>query len=206
MIAELADAVAGSAEVVAAILAVAITVVAIVVELAATRFSHRITFLFVREPLNALFLGFLIVTTLLCLWVGFGIGGIDHSPTIVVISVVFISLSLILVVPYLGWVFTFISPLSIIQTIRRTANRSVEKQDRPQLLQAIGELQEIARSAIEREDRGIALSAVQALTGFLTEYQEKSPTLEDRWFKLNEAILEDPDFLSMEPAGLAEIK
>lgn len=206
MIAELAQAVAGSAEVVAAILAVAITVVAIVVELAATRFSHRITFLFVREPLNAIFLGFLIVTTLLCLWVGFGVGGIDRSPMIVVLTITLISLSLVLIVPYLGWVFTFISPLSIIATIRRTASRSVAQQDRLKLLQAIGELQEIARSAIERVDRGIALCAVEALTSFLTEYQEKTSTLEARWFELDDAILEDPDFLSMESAGLAEIE
>ena len=43
---------ANAAEVVAAVLAIAITVVAIVVELAANRYSHRITQLFVRNPVN----------------------------------------------------------------------------------------------------------------------------------------------------------
>ena len=43
----------GSAgEVVAAVLAIAITVVAIIVELASNRYTHRITELFVREPIN----------------------------------------------------------------------------------------------------------------------------------------------------------
>ena len=43
------DILSNSAEVLAGVLAVAITVVAIVVELAATRYTHRITRLFVTE-------------------------------------------------------------------------------------------------------------------------------------------------------------
>ena len=206
MTTDLAQGVAASAEVVAAILAVAITVVAIVVELAATRFSHRITFLFVREPLNGVFLGFLMVTTLLCLWVGFGLADIDHNRAVVVTTVVFISLSLILVVPYLGWVFTFISPISVISTLRRRATRAVQTQDVAKMLRAIDELQEIARSAIGGNDRGIALSAVDALTAFLSEYEKIRTRLPDRWFSLNDIVREDADFLSLEHSGLAGIE
>ena len=48
------DTLSNAAEVVAAVLAIAITVVAIVVELAANRYSHQITTLFLREPVNLL--------------------------------------------------------------------------------------------------------------------------------------------------------
>ena len=62
------DTVSNAAEVVAAVLAIAITVVAIVVELAANRYSHEITRMFLREPVNVLILSLYVLTTLQCIW------------------------------------------------------------------------------------------------------------------------------------------
>lgn len=62
------DTLGNAAEVVAAVLAIAITVVAIIVELAANRYSHLITRLFIHEPLNLVVLGLFVVTTLQCVW------------------------------------------------------------------------------------------------------------------------------------------
>ena len=63
------DTLASAAEVVAAVLAIAITVVAIVVELAANRYSHQITRLFLREPVNVIVLGIFVVTAVQCVWI-----------------------------------------------------------------------------------------------------------------------------------------
>src|SRR5262245_7550572 len=57
-----------ASQLVAGVLAIVITVAAIVVELAANRYTSRITQLFVREPVNFLLMGLYVVTTLLCLW------------------------------------------------------------------------------------------------------------------------------------------
>ena len=57
-----------ASQLVAGVLAIVITVAAIVVELAANRYTSRITQLFVREPANFLLMGLYVVTTLLCLW------------------------------------------------------------------------------------------------------------------------------------------
>src|SRR4051812_46139322 len=52
----------GSAgEIAASVLAIAVTVVAIIVELASNRYTHRITELFVREPRNFLVMGFFVI-------------------------------------------------------------------------------------------------------------------------------------------------
>ena len=48
----------------------AVTVVAIVVELAATRYSHEITRLFLEDPINLGVLGLFVLTTVLCLLLG----------------------------------------------------------------------------------------------------------------------------------------
>ena len=63
------EALTNSAEIVAGVLGIAVTVVAIIVELAATRYNHRITDLFIREPVNVLVLSFFVATTLMCVWV-----------------------------------------------------------------------------------------------------------------------------------------
>ena len=54
----------------AGLLAIAITVSAIIVELAATRYNYRITWLFVSEPINIAAMSLFVVTTLQCVWVG----------------------------------------------------------------------------------------------------------------------------------------
>ena len=54
------DTLSNAAEVVAGVLAIAITVVAIVVELAATRYTHRITLLFISEPVNIAVMSFFV--------------------------------------------------------------------------------------------------------------------------------------------------
>lgn len=63
------DTLSNAAEVVAGVLAIAITVVAIVVQLAATRYTHRITSMFVREPVNVSVISFFVLTTIQCVWV-----------------------------------------------------------------------------------------------------------------------------------------
>src|SRR5688572_27807553 len=51
-IASAQNTVGNASEIITSVLAIAITVVAIIVELASNRYTHRITELFVREPIN----------------------------------------------------------------------------------------------------------------------------------------------------------
>ena len=53
---------------------VVITVVAIVVQLAATRYTPRVTELFFRERTNLLVLGFFIVSCITAIWVSLAVG------------------------------------------------------------------------------------------------------------------------------------
>lgn len=203
---ELLNAVSGSAEVVAAILAVAITVVAIVIELAATRFSHRITMLFLKEPLNLWYLGLLVSTTLMCIWVGFAnVAAVAH-PGVLVVTTLMISIALLLLLPYFAWVFSFISPLSVIRKFLNNATRAISKGNRDTIIEAIDELHEIARGAIDRQDRSIAMASVEALTELVMQYQDLKPGKNSSWNKFDVKLLSDPDFLSMENSALNSIE
>ncbi len=202
----LLDTVAGSAEVVAAILAVAITVVAFVIELAATRFSHRITMLFLREPLNVCYLGLLVGTTLMCIWVGFANASVIGQPAVLIFTTVIISIALVLLLPYFAWVFSFISPLSVIRKFLNNATRAISRGNRVAIVEAIDELHEIARSAVGRQDRGIAMASVDALTELIIRHQKLKQGKDSHWNTFDEGLLTDPDFLSMESSALQSIQ
>ena len=64
-----ANTLSNAGEVVAAVLAIALTVVAIIVELASNRYTHRVTELFVAEPTNFIVMGLFVVTAVQSLWV-----------------------------------------------------------------------------------------------------------------------------------------
>ena len=150
--------VSDSAEMVAAVLAIAITVVAIVVELAANRYSHEITRLFLREPINMVVLSLYALTTIQCLWVpaGFSISNTGAEMSVgLILTVAMIGLSLLILVPYIYFVFAFLSPVSVIQQISRDAYRQMLRvtpanADRCQarVEEAVDQLQDVARSAI----------------------------------------------------------
>ena len=57
------------ADVVVAVLGIVITVVAILVELAANRYTPRVAELFVTDPVNAAVMGYFVVTTVVVEWI-----------------------------------------------------------------------------------------------------------------------------------------
>ncbi|MDJ0656080.1 MAG: DUF2254 family protein [Xanthomonadales bacterium] len=206
-----------SAEVVAAVLAVAITVVAIVVELAATRYSHRITWLFVRDPVNIIVTSIFVVTTLMCLWVSLVLR--QSSPDALLPNAGFamamglVTLSLLILLPYFAFVFAFLSPLSIIRKLRDSALHKVEtcrdsNAERNQALveDAIDELQDVGLRAVELSDRGVAMACVDALAGILTHYQRLRKGLPDKWFVVHKSVARDPDFVALSKTLLKDIQ
>ena len=56
-------------------LAILITVVAIVVELAANRYTPRITELFVRDPVNVVVMSSFVITSVLVVWIDLSLYG-----------------------------------------------------------------------------------------------------------------------------------
>ncbi len=211
------DRVASAAEVVAGVLAVAITVVAIVVELAANRYTHRITQLFVREPVNFLVLGFFVLTTILCVWISTTPGDASIELSIVphaglVLCLAMVTICLLLLIPYFAFVFDFLTPVNVIARIRRQANRSIrrarhraEPGTRRAVVAAVEELEDVAHGAREHSDRSISMAAVTALGGLLRDYQPVRQDLPEAWFQMDGALSRDPDFVSMDPAAMTAV-
>ncbi|MEE4297976.1 MAG: DUF2254 family protein [Pseudomonadales bacterium] len=210
------DTLSNAAEVVAGVLAIAITVVAIVVQLAATRYTHRIASMFVREPVNVVVISFFVLTTIQCVWVSASVGSADvaaEGTSIgLVLTLVMVTLCLLILLPYFAFVFVFVSPLNIIDRIRRTAARALRRADRDpeavaqSVMEVIENLEDIARGAIDHGDRSIAMGCINALMEFLLEYDELRDAMPDDWFALTTPKRRNPDFISVAPAVLDDIE
>jgi hypothetical protein len=211
------DAISSAAEVVAGVLAIAITVVAIVVELAANRYTPKITNLFVRHPVNALVMGFFVLTAIECVWVSATLGrGVPAGALVpyasLALCMAMVTLCLLTLLPYFAFVFAFLSPRSIVRRIQQQALRGIARArlgERPALrakvVETIEELVDIARSAREHSDLGIATESIDALRDLILAYGALRDDLGEGWFDIAALLARDPDFVSMDPAARAEV-
>jgi len=204
------DAVGNAAEVISGLLAIALTVVAIVVELAATRYTHRITDLFIREPINALVMSFFVLTGVLCLWISATFGDTPPLPgpfpqAALWLPLVIVTGCLLVLLPYFAFVFAFVSPLNVIRRLRGQALTMIERppkrhaDPRRSVLQIIEELSDLARGALEHNDRAISMAAIDALADLLRDLHRIRDTLPESWFRVDGELAQDPDFVSMDP-------
>jgi quinoprotein glucose dehydrogenase len=207
-----------AAQLVAGVLAIVITVAAIVVELAANRYTSRITQLFVREPVNFAVMGLYVVTTLLCLWLS-GLPDLAEGDTArvpragLVVGLGLVTVCLLALLPYFGFLFRFLAPTNVIARIRRDAIGVVQRAltrtvpgARADVIESIEELEDVARSAREHSDRSISMAAISALAGLVREYVPLREKLPDAWFEIEGSLARDPDFVSMAPVAVAEIR
>lgn len=209
-----------AAELLAAVLAIAITVVAIIVELAANRYSHRISSLFVKEPINILVMSFFVVATLYCIWVAFTLDAGVADPIIsnagLFASLVFLSVSLVILLPYFAFVMSFLSPVSVIGKIQGTAldaimniSKKTTADSQEKFITAVDELQDIARRSAELGDRAVEMASINAMFELVLSYQPMIAGLRQHaanWFDVSEVVRNDPDFVSVNETSLANIR
>jgi hypothetical protein len=218
--AELAlDVVSTAAELLAAVLAIAITVVAIIVELAANRYSHRISSLFVKEPVNIVVMSFFVVATVFCVWIALTLDAASSEPLLVnaglFVSLALLTISLIILLPYFAFVMSFLSPVNVIGKIQNAALRAVRtvtpetvSVSQHNLIAAVDELQDIARRSAELSDRAVEMASINAMFELAVRYQALVPEISAQcaaWFALDRVAIDDPDFVSIDESSVDRI-
>ncbi len=208
---------AGSAQIVAGVLAILITVAAIVVELAANRYTHRITQLFAQDRVTVAVMSFFLLTTVLCVWLAVALSGaVGPVPLIprggFLLAMGLMTVCLLMLLPYFAYLFYFVSPLHVIRRIRAEALESVRgakggdvRAAKSAVIEAVEELEDIARSAMKNSDRGIAMAAVEALSDLLADVTGLRGELSADWFLVDDVIARDADFVSMAAPALAAV-
>ncbi len=206
-------------QVIAAVLGIAITVVSIVVQLAATRYTSRVADLFFRDRINLGVMGFFVVACVEALWVSFTVRR-DYVPqATITATVIMASGSLLVLVPYFAYVFDFLDPEKVIarigqQTLERATSRKrthVDSQPddttmrQDQTVSGLAHLADIAVNALGQKDKVIATDASAALRRVLVEYQGRKGTLDAGWFAIGAPLRTDPDFVALAADSLDDL-
>lgn len=213
-----ANTLSNAGEVVAAVLAIAITVVAIIVELASNRYTHRITELFIAEPTNFLVMGFFVLTALQSLFVTLvfdwrdGHGGFVPYLGIAT-SMGMLTVCLLILLPYFAFVFSFLNPISIVSRIRQhtldvikgTPGRTQVDRVKQEAVRGIEQLSDVAMNAMEHNDKGVSMASVDALRTLVVDYQRMRSLLPEPWYRVDTELARNPDFVSMSTEVLDEV-
>jgi len=206
------------AQIIVAVLGIAITVVSIVVQLAATRYTPRIADMFFRDKTNLAIIGFFVVACLNAVWVTLSVSS-NYVPRItIVVTLLMTSASLLLLIPYFAYVFDFLDPGKVILRIGQhvldsALGRGVSRKVAHDLaarqamsVAAMEHLADVAVNAVAQKDKIIASHATAALREAVVRYQPYKASLPVAWFAIGPRIQSNPDFIAMEPESLRELE
>ncbi len=188
----LANSMGSLAEVLAAILGLSLTVVAIVVQLASARYPAKIVDLFMFDRVNVGVFGFMAASCIYVVLVP--LLAVDSPPLIA--SSLGIGLAVLnfgLLLPYFGHVFAFLEPTNIITRIEdrargllaaaATRRLSADKLQLAQQQVAAGveRIADNCMAAVSQSDRNLALHSVRTLEAFVVGYLDVKTDLPPDW-------------------------
>src|SRR5688500_14648054 len=112
--------------IIAAVLGIIITVVSIVVQLAATRYTPAVTSMFFRDRTNLGVFGLYIIGCIIGFWTAFGVNA-DFVPRVSLLVMLCIAtLGFVLMAPYFAYVFNFLAPQNIVARLKAEALRAAQ--------------------------------------------------------------------------------
>jgi hypothetical protein len=210
------DAVSSLAGMIAAVFGIVITVVSIVVQLSAERYTG-VARMFFRDRVNLGVAGFYVIACVCGVWLSVSLQQ-GYVPRFTLVAMMIATTGgLVLMAPYFGYVFWFLEPTNFINRIRRDAARvaktgsalheaSAAARAQAETLSAMEELTDITSNSISGKDKIIASGAVDALKDFAVEYIKMKPTASDVWFSVGADIRANPDFVAMDPESLHDLE
>ena len=185
-------------------LGIAITVVSIVVQLAATRYTPRIAEMFFRDKKNLAIMGFFVVACINAVWISIVVTSDFVPRATVAMTTVVVTASLLLLIPYFAYVFAFLDPEKVIarigqQVLDAVLARGAARRDRDDLdvrqascVAGLEHLSDIAVNTPAQKDKIIATGAVTALREFAVKYLKEKSDLPAEWFALGLAHPRQP--------------
>ncbi|HEY3665015.1 MAG TPA: DUF2254 family protein [Polyangiaceae bacterium] len=210
------DAVSSLAGMIAAVFGIVITVVSIIVQLSADRYTG-VARMFLRDRINLVVMGYYLIACVCGVWLSVSLHR-DYVPRLALLAMIgATTFGLVLMAPYFRYVFWFLEPMNIISRIRSeavgVAGRGAEERDhdrsaaaQAQTLSAMEELTDITSNSISGKDKIIASGAVDALKDFSLAYLKNKPRASDAWFGIGAGIRQNPDFVAMDPESLLDLE
>lgn len=191
---EVESAIGSLSEVMVAILGLVITVVAIVVQLAAQRYTPKLVELFIVDRINIAYFVLMVVATMYSLLLNYSIQS-DFLPFWGAFTLLAMAVAVMgLLIPYFQHVFHFLTPDNIIRIIRRNARSAMRKVQTRKLRKgevrrvqndvanAMAQISDISLSAVSQMDRNVALMSVRSLKDVTVDHLLVKRRMPRRWF------------------------
>ncbi len=210
------DAVSSLGGMIAAVFGIVITVVSIIVQLSADRYTG-VARMFLRDRVNLTVLAFYVVAAVYGVWLSVALQEMFVPRAALLVMLGMTTVGIVLMGPYFGYVFWFLEPTNIIVRIRRDAGRLAERgihendtdkvsEAQVSTLGSMEELTDITSNSISGKDKIIASGAVDALKDLALAYLKNKPQATDRWFEIGGGLRMNPDFVAMDPESLEDLE
>jgi hypothetical protein len=196
----------GLGELVTSILGIEITVVAIIVQLAANKYSSKIMDLFVTDKTNISVIGLFIITGVNTILVTNTIRSDFVTLYSVGFNLLLIIFSLVIVLPHFNYVFNFLRPNNFLSYVQIRSIKIIDAvisgketdliKAKDELTQNINFVGDIALNSVYQGDRAVTLLCINTLREIIEEYLGRKSQLPEEWFKLSGKEYFDPDFSS----------
>lgn len=213
---KISDAVSALSGMIAAVLGIILTVVSIVVQLSAERYTG-VAKMFFRDRTNISVLGFYVISCVCSIWFSVSLHNdwVPRATLLVIMSCT--TAGLVLMAPYFAYVFRFLEPANIIHRIsteaveiahKGTLAHDLESQATLQneTLSSMEELTDICSNSISGKDKIIASNAVDALKDFALSYLSQKKEAHEGWFTIGRGLRKNPDFVAMDPESLNDLE
>jgi hypothetical protein len=212
----ISDALSGLAGMTAAVLGIVITVVSLLVQLTAARYTG-VAQMFLRDRRNAIVMAYYVVTCVVGVALSLSLHN-EFVPRAAVFTMMCATaFGLIMMLPYFAYVFRFLEPVNLVAQIEREAAADLADaatmrdpdaiaHGQAPALAALEELTDITSNSISGKDKIIASRAVDAIKDFVTGYLAIKDRADPRWFQIGDGIRDNPDFVAMDPESLRELE
>jgi len=196
----------GLGEVIAAVLGIEITAVAIIVQMAANKYSPKIMDLFVRNRVNVVVFTLFILTALNTVLVTQTIRE-DFIPYFsITVALSLTLLNLLIFVPHFIYVFNFMQPTVFLKNIEIEIFKVFNKLSRNKINYSVNLIEnvkedinfigDIALNSIYQGDRAVILLCLNTLREISVLYLGVKKNLPPAWFERTGTEFKDPDFSS----------
>ena len=191
------DAIGGYVELLAAILGIMITVVAIVLQLAAQRYGTRLIDLFLSHTVNRLYFILLVCSLLYSILIVFAIKEVYFPHYAVQTLLVLTLLEIALLAPYFLFVFKLITPTNLLMATQEKSKTSASmathkrnyanlKKYQAEVALSLEQVTDTALNAITQMDRNLALMAIDQIREMILDYLLIKKRLPRMWFLVSQ--------------------
>lgn len=199
-----------------AVFGIVITVVSIIVQLSADRYTG-VARMFLRDRLNVYVASYYVIASVASVWLSASTNE-DFIPRLTLLVLLSLTTGgLVIAVPYFGYVFWFLAPQNLVRRIRLEAiscvSQGARKQEQKECFEAqastlfaLEELTDVANSSIFGKDKIVASAAVDSLKDFAVEYLKTKPQASPAWFSIGPEIRQNPDFVAMDAESLQDLE